>query len=390
MNGLLILNAGSSTLKAALFSVEGHKLSPIFRAKLQFNTKKASAIVNGRSFFFKSDNKKEQIKQFLLKLKEEVCHLDISLIGIGQRVVHGGLKFTKTIKISNAVIREVEALKKIAPLHNTPFLEEYEISKRVFKKIDQFACFDTSFHQTIPKSLKTYPIPLAWRKKGIERFGFHGISHKWCFEKAMELLKLNPKSIKAITCHIGSGVSFTAIKDGKSIFNTMGFTPLEGAMMGTRCGSIDPGILLYLLQSKSVSLKELDEGLNKNSGLLALYGHNDMEKLLQDMKKDHPRAAFAFDCFTLSALKEIGALASLLNGIDLICFTGGIGENVPLLREKIGMNLAYLDLQIDKKLNQQSQNRSIHKKNSPCKATVIYADEESAMAHEIILFFNYV
>lgn len=388
MDGLLVLNAGSSSLKTALFSFEGHKLSLLFRGKLQFDSKKASATLNGRSFFFKSDNRKEQIKQFLLKLKEELSHLDISLVGIGQRVVQGGLKFTKTVKITNVVIKEIETLKKIAPLHNSAFLEEYAISKQIFKKIDQFACFDTSFHQTIPKSLKTYPIPLAWRKKGIERFGFHGISHKWCFEKAIELLKLNPKSIKAITCHIGSGVSFTAIKEGKSIFNTMGFTPLEGAMMGTRSGSIDPGILLYLLQSKTVSLKELDAGLNKNSGLLALYGHNDMKKLLYDMKNNHFKAAFAFDCFTLSALRQIGALASLLNGVDLICFTGGIGENVSLLRKKIGDNLAFLGLEIDDKLNQPRENCAIHKKNSSCKAAVIYADEESAMAQEIILFFN--
>ena len=272
------------------------------------------------------------------------AHLPQCTIGaIGHRVVFGG-KYIQTTRIDREVLTEIERNCELAPLHNKIDLHTITEAQQLFPHIPHFAVFDSAFHTTIPLPAAIYPIPYEWTQSGIRRFGFHGISYQYCAKKAAMLLKHIPK--KMVICHLGSGASLCALENGKSIDTTMGFTPLEGLMMDTRSGSIDPGILLYLLQKKHLSPDTLAKALNEQSGLLGVFGRSgDMRETLA-ARRDNDRAHLALEIYLHRLASQIGAMIGSLGGLDCLVFTAGIGEHAPLIRERICKQLAFLHIDL--------------------------------------------
>ena len=304
---VLILNIGSATIKWAVFEKgwqeEGTKY-----------------IKN-----FDSD-----LNKILMDIKRKYF-----INAVGYRIVHGG-DIERSAVLNGKILKKLNKFTEIAPLHETNELKGTGISRKIFSTAKHIAVFDTSFHSTMPEKAKIYAIPLEFYKNGIKRYGFHGISHKYVAEKVMKSLKA--KKLRLVSCHFGAGCSITAIKDGKSIDTSMGFTPLDGIMMMTRSGSIDPGILIYLMK-QGYNHDKLNKLLNENSGLKGISGIGDMRDLIKSNKKE---SKLAVDIFCYLAAKQIAAYSAALNGIDAIAFTGGIGENEKHIREKILKQLKFL------------------------------------------------
>ncbi len=299
---------------------------------------------------------------------------------IGHRVVHGGSLFLKPVLIDESVKEEIKKLIPLAPLHNSVNLEGIELMERLFPGVPQIAVFDTAFHLTMSEVVKTYPIPFKWKEKGIQRYGFHGISHQYCAERVQKLFLTDGRScgFKMINCHLGNGSSLCAIQDGKSVDTTMGMTPMEGLMMGTRSGSIDPGIMLYLLREEHFSHQDLDELLNFESGLKGICGLSDMREI--KARDDFP-AKLALDMFVYRLKYYIGALAATLNGLDLLCFTGGIGENDAAIRERVCEGLGYSGINLDKQKNRNcAGDQEISVIDSKVKVVVVDTQEEWMIA----------
>ncbi len=291
---------------------------------------------------------------------------------IGHRIVHGGSHFHESVLIDAEVKKTIALCADLAPLHNTGAEKIIDLCG----DIPQVAVFDTAFHHTIPDAAAVYPGPYRWLESGIRRYGFHGISFQYCSKRAAELLHRDPKMV---ICHLGSGASLCAIKHGKSIDTTMGFTPLEGLMMDTRCGSIDPGILLYLL--KKNPRIDLSKELYRNSGLLGLSGiSEDMRDIL---KSSTPRAALTLDVYIHRLVSCLGSMITSLRGIDTLVFTAGIGENAPLIRQRACEALAFLGLKIDSHKNQTlTEDGLFSTQESAIQALLIHTHEEFEIARE--------
>jgi len=271
-----------------------------------------------------------------------------------------------------------------APLHNRGELEVIDVIDKLLGDIPQVAVFDTGFHRSIPPAAAVYPGPYEWFTEGIRRYGFHGINHQYCAGRAARLLKRDPKTLRLITCHLGNGCSLAAIRGGHSIDTTMGFTPLEGLMMGTRSGSIDPGILSYLLRRGRLQSEEIDDVLNRKSGLLGISGlSSDMRDILAAIKQGHSRARLAFDIYVHRLQAGIGAMAAVLGGIDALVFTAGVGENSPEVREAACKPLSFLGLKLDEAANAQtSPDADIATAGSQVRVLLIRAQEDWAIARE--------
>lgn len=321
MKIIAVLNVGSSTIKCALFNDPHATALPIWKGLLEG----------------KHNNK--AILAFLKSGLGERKDID----AVGHRIVHGGEKYYKPTLITESVFKDLSKRSHLAPLHNPLNLEGIQWAKELFPDVPHIAVFDTAFHHTMPQVSYTYPVPLNWLKKGIRRYGFHGISHQGCYE---ELCEIGKATNRVITCHLGNGCSLAAIKNGLCIDTTMGMTPMEGLMMGTRSGSIDPGIIFHLLREKTFTPEALEEVLNRKSGLLAISGTHDMREIL---KRKDQEAKFAFELFCHRLVKEIGALVAVLGGLDTLIFTGGIGENADPVRRTVCKRLAYLDIQLGSK-----------------------------------------
>jgi acetate kinase len=250
--------------------------------------------------------------------------------------------------------------------------------------VPQIAVFDTGFHRTMPLSAATYPGPYNWWEQGIRRYGFHGINHQYCSQRAAQLLGKNPNSLKLVTCHLGNGCSLAAICGGRSVDTTMGFTPLEGLMMGTRAGSVDPGILTYLMRQRQFSSQQLDEVLNQKSGLLGVSGiSNDMRQILTASRSGHERAKLALDIYVHRLRSGIGAMIAVLGGVDALVFTAGVGENSPEVRAAVCENFAFLDLRLDQGKNAQSPlDEDISAPDATVRILVIHAQEDWMIARE--------
>ncbi|MBU3941841.1 MAG: acetate kinase, partial [Nanoarchaeota archaeon] len=285
--------------------------------------------------------------------------------------------------INNEVMKKIDELSNLAPLHNPANLAGMKVCKELLPKIKQVAVFDTGFHSNMPEKAFIYGIPYAYYKKyGIRRYGFHGTSHKYISRKAAEILNNDYKKLKIISCHLGNGSSIAAIKNGKSIDTSMGFTPLEGVVMGTRSGDIDPAVILFLMKKEKLSVKEIDDILNKKSGLLGISGISpDVRVLWASEKKGNKRAGLTLDILGYRVAKYIGAYAAAMNGVDAIVFTAGIGENAYYLRERILKNFEYLGLRIDKTRNKNNET-IISADNSKIKVLVIPTNEELQIARE--------
>lgn len=386
---ILVLNTGSSTYKLNLYHQDNleclwegtldwkSKESPLMQVTTHKNVEKEEVLKTKSTF-----DAVKSLVETLWMGDTKVINSPKEVEIIGHRVVHGGDKFHKPVIITPEVKESIKQFFNLAPLHNPVNLEGIEIMEKIFNfHIPQVAVFDTSFHATMPEAAITYPGPYAWRQQGIRRYGFHGISHQFCSEKASEMASLDNKAIKIISCHLGNGSSLTAIDKGKSIDTTMGFTPLEGLMMGTRSGSVDPGILIYLLNNQ-MTPEQIDRCLNFESGLKGISGTDgDMRTVLQNRDNGDPKAVLAYDMYVLILKKFIGAMFANLGGVDIIVFTGGIGENTPSIRYEACQWLGFCGIDIDQKRNSEGPvDREISSEKSKVKVFVIHARENYAIA----------
>jgi acetate kinase len=305
------------------------------------------------------------------------------IAAVGHRVVHGGEKFTGSVLIDDDVIASIEKTATLAPLHNPANLAGIRAAMQALPDAPQVACFDTAFHATIPQVAYTYALPYElYERLGVRRYGFHGTSHRYVARRAAALLRRDKYDINCITCHLGNGSSITAVRDGRSVDTSMGLTPLEGMVMGTRCGDIDPAILFYLAQN-GYEFDKLNDLCNKKSGVLGISGlSNDMRTLIEQAGAGHERAALAIDVYCYRVKKYIGAYYAVLGRLDAIVFTGGIGENATMVREKVCANLEPLGIALDSEKNQQlsSEERNISSAGHRVAILVIPTDEEGAIA----------
>jgi len=370
MKKILVLNSGSSSLKYKLFAMP--------EAKVLF-----SGLVEAIGEEGGTADHHQAIKEAISKLLDSgmITSMD-EISAVGHRVVHGGDIFDKSVMIDEKVISDIDSLIPLAPIHNSANLEGIYAIQNHLSDLPQVAVFDTAFHHTLPKEAYCYALPLELcEKEHIRRYGFHGTSHHFVAQKCAEVLKKELISLNLITVHLGNGASICAIESGKSIDTSMGFTPLEGLMMGTRCGDIDPSIVLYLQNSLHKNSVEIENILNKQSGLKGICGANDMRTVENMSKKGDKKATLAIDMFARRVKKYIGSYIALLGYVDAVVFTGGIGENSSYIREKIVSNLEHLGLAIDTEKN-ASHDRSISKKESKTALFVIATDEELMIAKE--------
>ncbi len=316
---VLVLNGGSSSLKASIFEV-GEDAEEANPGKAEWEKTVDS-----------SADSPEDAPNQLMKMLPAGGGID----AVGHRIVNGGTAFTEPVRITDEVKSTLASLGALAPQHNRVEMAGIEAAERVLgRDVPQVAVFDSAFHVTLPREAYIYPGPARWLDEGIRRFGFHGISHRYVSRRAARELNRRVEDLKLITCHLGNGCSLTAISGGRSVDTTMGFTPLEGLMMGTRSGSVDPGILIYLMRRDKCSADDLDRILNRESGLKGLGGgKGDMREIIAGMERGDERAQVAFDVFVHRLSAGIGAMLGALGGLDALVFTGGIGENVRQVRE---------------------------------------------------------
>ena len=303
---------------------------------------------------------------------------------VGHRIVHGGKNFDKATAITPEVKSAIASMSAFAPLHNRAELQGIEIIEKRIGPVLQVAAFDTGFHSRLPEPAAVYPGPYEWLAQGIRRYGFHGINHQYCAERTAQLLGKDLPALKLVTCHLGNGCSLAAIRGGRSIDTTMGFTPLEGLMMGTRSGSVDPGILTYLVRQGQLTGQQLDDLLNSKSGLWGISGiSSDMRQIVAAMKNGHPRAKLAFEIFVHRLQSGIGAMMAVLGGIDALVFTAGIGENSPEVRVAACANLGFLGLKLDAAKNAQSSaDQEISLPDSAVRILIVRAQEDWAIARD--------
>lgn len=404
MINIIVLNAGSSSQKSCLYSLDEKELpketpKPIWSANIDWSTPDKQGILeikaNGikKKLTLESNDRNQEIRRMLNTLIEgETKVIDnFSEINIvGHRVVHGGKKYSKATLINADVKETITELIPLAPSHNPAHLEGIEIMESILNNVPQVAVFDTAFHSQIPLEKVAYPIPYQWLEKGIRRYGFHGISHQYCANRVAKLLNKPLSSLKLITCHLGNGCSLAAIKNGISIDTTMGFTPLEGLMMGTRSGSIDPAILIYLMREYNWQPDDLNRLLNKESGLKGVSGiSSDMREIYQAIQETNERAKLAFDMFIHRLQSCLGSMLTSLGGLDALIFTAGIGENSAIVREKACEALNFLGLEIDSLKNNNSPvDIDISTSNSSIKVFVIHTQEDWAIASSCWQFLN--
>ena len=394
---ILVINSGSSSLKFKIFNSKGWNClykGIVDGIGLKLCHFEGKNYVNGAKTSKQSSikNHQEALKYSLGKIIESAVITDLKDIkSVGHRVVHGGEKYYKPTKITATVIKTLEKLSELAPLHNPANIQGIKACQKLLPKASNIAIFDTAFHHTMPKEAYLYALPYKFYKNyDIRRYGFHGTSHKYVSQVARKLLKNNNR---IITCHIGNGSSIAAIKNGKSIDTSMGFTPLEGIPMGTRCGDIDPAIVFYLMEKKHYTTDQIDDILNKKSGLKGFSGiSQDMRLIWEKVKKQDEHAILTLNLLSYRIAKYISAYASTLNGIDSIVFTAGIGENAWYLRENIINRLKYLHISLNKSVNKEAiypkSPIEISDKKSKVKIYVIPTNEELEIAKQTFSQIN--
>lgn len=389
---ILVLNCGSSSLKYQLFNMDNERvLAQGVVERIGLNNsilthKKGEEEKYKINIDFK--NHKEALTKVLqlLTSKEQGVLKSLNEIhAVGHRVVHGGEKYSKAVLIDEDVKKSIKALFSLAPLHNPANLIGIEICEDIMKNTPMVALFDTAFHQSMNKEEYLYAIPYElYKENGIRKYGFHGSSHKYVSEKAAELLKKDIKDLKIISCHLGNGASICAIKDGKSFDTTMGFSPLDGLVMGTRSGSIDPTIPIYLIKNNNLSIEEVDNLLNKKSGVLGISEvSSDFRDIEEEAMKGNEKASLALDIFHYKIKTQIGSYIAALNGVDIIIFTAGVGENGPETREAILKDMEFFGIVLDKEKNKvRGKIQEISAENSKVKVFVIPTNEELVIARE--------
>jgi acetate kinase len=388
---VLVVNSGSSSVKYHLYQMpQTEVLAKGMVDRIGQEDAELTHICNGRAHTIevKAEDVAAAMELILqTHVSDEVGVLqEISEIAaVGHRVVHGGEEFTGSVIIDENVIASIEKYADLAPLHNPPNLAGIRAAQHHLPDATQVACFDTAFHATIPKVAYMYALPYElYEKYGIRRYGFHGISHRYVARRAAALMGRGKYEINAITCHLGNGCSITAVKNGHSVDTSMGLTPLEGVPMGTRSGDLDPAIIFFL-EEKGYDVATLNALCNKRSGLLGLSGvSNDMRDLEEAADRGNERAKLAIDVFCYRIKKYIGAYAAVLDTVDAVVFTGGIGENAVLMREKICDAVRQIGLKLDPKANKTAvaKEAEISTKDSEVKVFVIPTNEQVAIAND--------
>lgn len=393
---ILVLNSGSSSLKFQLFSMDtlqslasgiieqiGEKSS---HTRLQFIDREGTSQEITQSLPIPDHKAAIAAMSELLKQHKLLVHLD-NLSGIGHRVVHGGEAFHHSVLIDKHVMAGISNLSPLAPLHNPANLAGIEVAMAQAPNTPQVAVFDTAFHQTIPAHSFLYALPFTlYEKEKVRRYGFHGTSHSYVGKAAARFLGRPVTSLKIITLHLGNGASAAAINNGSCQDTSMGMTPLEGLVMGTRSGDLDPAILFYLARETGMTLDELDELLNKQSGLKGICGDNDMRTITERIKQGDKQAALALDIFCYRLKKYIGSYLAVLEGADCIVFTGGIGEHSALVRQKSCAGLKDLGIILDPEKNaiRSGEARAIHHQQSKIQILVIPTNEELEIANQTL------
>jgi acetate kinase len=391
---VLVLNAGSSSQKSSLYDIEAplpeHAPAPLWEGKIDWGRGRDAEFrirAAGRTIHEKLPlrERAEFIDHLLRSIwtgPHRVLTSPEEIALIGHRVVHGGDRYWQPVRITSEVEQAIERLADFAPVHNPANLEGVRACRRLIPHAQQVAVFDTAFHHTLPPAACVYPGPYAWFEHGIRRYGFHGISHESAAHRAATLLQRPLPDLRLITCHLGNGCSLAAVSGGVSVDTTMGFTPLEGLMMGNRSGSVDPGILVYLLRHGSVSADELDVTLNRRSGLLGVSGvSEDMREVLKAADAGNTRASLALDIYVHRLRQAIAAMAASLAGVDAIVFTGGVGENAPVIRSRAGAGLGFLGVRLDEPANRANGlDGNIAAPDSAVAVLIVAAQEDWAIA----------
>jgi len=364
---ILVINCGSSSLKFALYTTQLTLIAEGLAESLNSQHAKLKVEVSGcqTKDTFTTKDHKSAINTIITELQKHF-DLDKKLIGIGHRIVHGGDNFKQSALIDQQVLSEIEHCIPLAPLHNPANLLGINILNDKYPNLSQVAVFDTSFHQTMPAYAFTYAIPYYfYEQESVRRYGFHGTSHRYVSHHAAKLLKKELNQTNLVVAHLGNGASVASISNGKSVDTSMGLTPLEGLVMGTRSGDIDPGLFDYLV-SKNLSPEDISRILNKESGLLGVSGiSNDMRTLCEHAENGHKRSQLAIDIFCFRLAKYIAAMMVSLKSLDALVFTGGIGENSALIRQKTIEHLAIFNFSIDNELNHSNcHNKTIHTTSS--------------------------
>jgi len=393
---ILVLNSGSSSQKSCMYDIgktlPAHPPAPTWEGKIEWNGDHADIQAQNLQRAQMKDRVKaasraDAIERLLdtlwsgsLRVLSAPSEIDV----VGHRVVHGGKNFDKATAITPEVKSAIASMSAFAPLHNRAELQAIEIIEKRIGPVFQVAAFDTGFHSRLPEPAAVYPGPYEWLAQGIRRYGFHGINHQYCAERTAQLLGKDLPALKLVTCHLGNGCSLAAIRGGRSIDTTMGFTPLEGLMMGTRSGSVDPGILTYLVRQGQLTGQQLDDLLNSKSGLWGISGiSSDMRQIVAAMKNGHPRAKLAFEIFVHRLQSGIGAMMAVLGGLDALVFTAGIGENSPEVRVAACANLGFLGLKLDAAKNAQSSaDQEISLPDSAVRILIVRAQEDWAIARD--------
>ncbi|MSN96805.1 acetate kinase [Campylobacter sp. FMV-PI01] len=387
---ILVLNSGSSSIKFKLYNMDDKSVlaSGIIEEIGNKNSKailKFSGKVVTKNLEIINHEAGTHILNQMLKDNGILDSLN-DLDGIGHRIVHGGDKFKSSVIIDDEVIDIIKYLSPLAPLHNPAHLEGIKSAIKEAPNVPNVAVFDTVFHQTMPNYAYMYAIPYdLYKNYHVRKYGFHGTSHKYVSQEAAKFLNIDINKFNAISLHIGNGASITAIKNGKSIDTSMGITPLEGLMMGTRSGDIDPAAITYLAEVLDVRSKEIYKILNNKSGLLGICGTNDMREVRKMITQDNELAKLAYSMYMYRIIKYIGSYFAVLGRVDALIFTAGVGENDFELRDDICNKITHLGVLINKELNQKQSSdiRFITKENSPIKALVVPTDEELAIALDV-------
>lgn len=388
---ILVINCGSSSLKYQLINMEDEiTVVKGIVERIGIDGSFLSQDRNGEKHKVEKpmSTHKDAIALVLNVLIDEKHGVikDMSEIdAIGHRVVHGGEFYSKSVIIDNNVIENIKACVKLAPLHNPANLVGIEACMELMPSTPMVAVFDTAFHQTLPKEAYIYTLPYElYKEHSIRKYGFHGTSHKYVSEKAAQMLGKDIKDLKIITCHLGNGASMSAVKEGKSVETSMGFTPLEGIPMGTRSGNIDPAIVTFMMKELNLSVCEVDEILNKKSGVLGVSGiSSDFRDLESSNKEGNERALLALDIFSSKVKKYIGYYAAAMGGVDSIVFTAGVGENDATVREKSCSGLEFLGISIDKEKNKvRGKVKDISTDDAKVRTFVIPTNEELMIARD--------
>lgn len=358
---VLVVNAGSATLKLAAVTVEGEEVQG-----------QHDVLVDPWD-----DGDDAGLESALA----DIGPVD----AVGHRVVHGGTELTGPTLVDDAVLERIEALTSLAPLHQPRALAGLAAARRLLPERPQVACFDTAFHATMPAAARTYALPRAWRDEwGLERFGFHGLSHAWSARRGPVVAGLGTAR-RTVVCHLGSGASLCAVLDGRSVDTTMGFTPLEGLVMSTRSGTVDPGLVLWLLEHTSLSAAEVEDGLVRHAGLAGLSGTDgDLRHVLAARDAGSEAAALAVEVMLHRLVRELGGMVGALGGLDLLAFTAGIGEHAPEVRAAVAERLGFLGVELDPAANEAAHgDADLTARGASVATVVVEAREDLEIARQV-------